>query len=157
MTSGFKLGVYSRHQLRGVHPDLVRVVERAIQLTRVDFRVTEGLRSYTRQVELVASGASRTMDSRHITGHAVDLAALVGGRASWSWGLYEQLAEAMREAAAFEGVAVTWGGCWDRSLSELAHADITDAVSDYVGRMRAAGRKPFLDGPHFELHRRVYL
>ena len=66
-----------------MHPDLVRVVERAIQITTQDFRVQEGLRTRERQAELVARGASRTMNSRHLTGHAVDLVALGGGEVSW--------------------------------------------------------------------------
>jgi len=69
----------SRDKLAGVHPDLVRVVERAIELTEIDFVVTEGLRTVERQKQLVAAGASATMNSRHITGHAVDVAALVAG------------------------------------------------------------------------------
>ena len=78
--SGFHLGTRRRARLEGVHPDLVRVVERAIELTEVDFTVLEGLRNVSRQKELVAAGASQTMNSRHLTGHAVDLGALVGMR-----------------------------------------------------------------------------
>jgi peptidoglycan L-alanyl-D-glutamate endopeptidase CwlK len=68
-----------------VHPELVRVVERAIQITTQDFRVQEGLRTRERRAKLVARGASRTMNARHLTDHAVDLAALGGGEISWQW------------------------------------------------------------------------
>lgn len=124
----FRLSSRSRSRLAGVHPDMVRVVERAITLTPVDFMVTEGLRTIERQRKLVAAGASRTMNSRHITGHAVDVAAIVGGKVRWDWPLYPRIAKAFREAARIEGVKIVWGGDWPR----------------------------LRDGPHFELDRSVY-
>jgi hypothetical protein len=119
----YTLGATSRSRLKGVHPDLVRVVERAIQISRVDFRVTEGRRTLARQKQLMASGATRTMNSRHLTGHAVDLVALVGGKVRWDWPLYHQIAAAMKQAAKELRVPLTWGGDW----------------------------RTFKDGPHFEL------
>ena len=124
----FKLGKRSIERLQGVHPDLVRVVERAIDLTTVDFTVLEGLRSPERQQTLVASGASQTLNSRHITGHAVDLGAWVDNQVDWSWPLYHQIANAMKAAANELGIPIVWGGDW----------------------------KTFKDGPHFELDRRYY-
>ena len=124
----FKLGKRSIERLQGVHPDLVRVVERAIDLTPVDFTVLEGLRSPERQQTLVASGASQTLNSRHITGHAVDLGAWVDNQVDWSWPLYHQIANAMKAAATELGIPIVWGGDW----------------------------KTFKDGPHFELDRRYY-
>ena len=124
----FKLGKKSIERLQGVHPDLVRVVERAIDLTPVDFTVLEGLRSPERQQTLVASGASQTLNSRHITGHAVDLGAWVDNQVDWSWPLYTKIANAMKAAANELGVAIVWGGDW----------------------------RTFKDGPHFELDRRYY-
>ena len=124
----FKLGKRSIERLQGVHPDLVRVVERAIDLTPVDFTVLEGLRSPERQKILVASGASQTLNSRHITGHAVDLGAWVDNQVDWSWPLYHQIANAMKAAATELGIPIVWGGDW----------------------------KTFKDGPHFELDRRYY-
>ena len=146
----YRLSALSRRRLIGVHPDLVRVVERAIELTDVDFRVQEGVRPLARQQRLVAAGASQTLDSRHLTGHAVDLAALVGKEIRWDWPLYTAIAHAMRDAAVELGVSVRWGGCWcvlDR------HADPEAVLIDYAARRRAQGKKPFLDGPHFELAR----
>jgi peptidoglycan L-alanyl-D-glutamate endopeptidase CwlK len=132
----FVLGRRSKQRLRGVHPDLVAVVERAITLTPVDFTVLEGLRDEARQRELVAAGASRTMRSRHLTGHAVDLGAWVGGQVSWDWPLYHHIARAMFDAADNLGVAMRWGGNWgERYTKQLAD---------------------FADGPHYELARRVY-
>ena len=123
-----------RARLEGVHRDLVRVVERARQA--VPFIVTEGLRTRERQARLVAIGASRTMSSRHLTGHAVDLAcwlddgdgAVDQGEIRWDWMLYEQIGAAMKVAAKELGVPIVWGGDWSS----------------------------FRDGPHFELDRRAY-
>ena len=79
----YSLGERSRQRLEGVHHDLVRVVERAIQITPVDFTVLEGLRTIQRQQQLLAAGATTTLKSRHLTGHAVDLGAFVGGEVRW--------------------------------------------------------------------------
>ena len=124
----FILGSRSVSRLKGVHPDLVAVVNRAIKLTEVDFAVLEGLRTHTRQIELVKAGASQTMNSRHLTGHAVDLGAYVGGAVRWDWPLYYKIAAAMKKAAAELGVPIEWGGDW----------------------------KSFKDGPHFQLSRKKY-
>lgn len=119
----FKLGARSVARLAGVHPDLRKVVERAIEITDVDFTVLEGLRSKTRQRQLVNSGASKTMNSRHLTGHAVDLGAYVGGEVSWDWPLYYKIADAMKQAADEMNQPIEWGGDW----------------------------RTFKDGPHYQL------
>lgn len=124
----FRLSARSLSRLEGVHPHLVRVVKRAIELTPVDFTITEGLRTRERQLQLVAAGASQTKNSRHLTGHAVDVAALVGGEVRWDWPLYGRIAAAFKQAASEEGVDIVWGGDW----------------------------KTLRDGPHFELNRNVY-
>lgn len=116
----FVLGAKSKERLKGVHPDLVRVVERAIQLTEVDFTVLEGLRTTARQQQLVKSGASKTMRSRHITGHAVDLAATIDGEIRWDWPLYHKIAKAVKQAAAELKVPIEWGGDW-RSFKDGPH------------------------------------
>ena len=115
----------SERNLKGVHPDLVKVVRRSAK--KADFIVTEGLRTTARQKQLVAAGASKTMNSRHITGHAIDVAALVGGKVRWDWGLYPIIANEMKKAAKELNVPIVWGGDWK-----------------------------FRDGPHFELDRRKY-
>jgi len=125
----FRLSERSRARMRGVHPALVDVIEAAIHITPVDFMVTEGLRTPARQASLVRAGASRTLNSRHITGHAVDVAAMVDGAIRWDWPLYPRIAEAIKTAAKAKGVALVWGGDWPR----------------------------LRDGPHFELDRRVFL
>ncbi len=124
----FRLSARSRARMKGVHPALVEVIEAAIRTTPVDFMVTEGLRTAARQAALVKAGASRTLNSRHLTGHAVDIAAMVDGQVRWDWPLYPRIAEAIKAAAKARGVALVWGGDWSR----------------------------LRDGPHFELDRRVF-
>lgn len=121
----------STRNLEGVHPDLARIVRQAFALLAerddgLGAIVTEGRRSLTRQAELVKAGASRTMRSRHITGHAIDLAATVNGEVRWDWPLYPKLAAVMKQAAG--AVPIVWGGDW----------------------------KTLVDGPHFELDRLAY-
>ena len=109
----FRLSKRSLSRLEGVHPDLVRVVKAAIKTTKVDFTVLEGLRTLERQKQLVARGASTTMNSRHLTGHAVDIAPYIDGEISWHWPDYHELAKYIRGAAKHEGVKnLEWGGDW---------------------------------------------
>jgi len=119
----FKLGATSLTRLKGVHPDLVKVVTRAIEISTLDFTVLEGLRTMERQKALVEAGSSQTLKSRHLTGHAVDLGAWVDDQVDWSWPLYARIAGAMKMAAKEVNVPIEWGGDW-----------IT-----------------FKDGPHFQL------
>ena len=116
----FVLGSKSLARLNGVHPDLVKVVKAAIKLSEVDFTVLEGLRTLTRQKQLFAAGATKTLNSRHLTGHAVDLGALIGGTVRWDWPLYFKIAAAMKKAAADLGIPVEWGGDW-RTFKDGPH------------------------------------
>lgn len=141
-------------RIQGVHPDLVKVVERAIQITPVDFTVLEGLRTIQRQQELLKSGATTTLKSRHLTGHAIDLGAFVGGEVRWDWPLYYKLAEAVKQAAIELSTPIVWGGVWDKLLNDLG--DTEDEVAQYVVRRKALGKRAFIDGPHFELSRKEY-
>lgn len=109
---GFSLSQKSLSRLEGVHPDLVKVVKRAIELTPVDFVVLEGIRTQARQKTLLRAGATTTMNSRHLTGHAVDLGAWVGGQVRWDWPLYHQIAAAVKQAANEVSVPIEWGGDW---------------------------------------------
>lgn len=116
----YAFGSRSLQRLEGIHPDLRRVMDRAIATTDLDFTVLEGLRSLERQKKLVASGASKTLKSRHLTGHAVDIAPLIEGKVSWDWPLYHKLAKIVKAAAAHEGVQIEWGGDW-RSFKDGPH------------------------------------
>ena len=124
----YVLGRRSLSRLGGVHNDLVKVVKRAIAISEVDFTVLEGLRTLDRQKTLVANGASTTLNSRHLTGHAVDLGAWVDGEVSWHWPHYHKIADAMKQAAEELDVKIEWGGDW----------------------------KKFPDGPHFQLNWKKY-
>lgn len=148
----FRLGAKSEDNLIGVDERLVRCVRRAIVVTTVDFGVFEGLRDVERQRKLVADGVSRTMNSKHLTGHAVDLVPYIGGRLQWQMPACIQVAIAMREAATAFGVTLTWGACWDRRISELDPRQMDDEVEEYAARFRLhAKRHPLIDGPHFEV------
>lgn len=106
------LGSRSLSRLEGVHPDLVRVVRKAADLSTLDFTVLEGLRTLARQKQLLAQGATTTMRSRHLDGHAVDLGAIVAGQVRWDWPLYYKVAEVVKAAAQAEQVPLEWGGDW---------------------------------------------
>lgn len=149
----FALSARSLKSLDGVHADLVRVVKRAIQITPIDFVVTEGLRTRERQAQLVAAGASQTLASAHLRGEAFDIAALVDNEVRWDWPLYDTLAEAFRTAAVLCDVPLTWGGAWGRALNGYPSA--ADAKAAYLDDCRTTGRRPFLDGPHYQLHGRA--
>jgi len=151
----YKLGNKSLQELAGVHPDLVAVVQRAIELTVQDFTVHDGIRTLAEQQRLVATNASQTLDSRHLTGHAVDLVPIVNGKPRWEWDPIYRIADAMRMAARERGVPLRWGGCWDRLLTDSDDSP-EDMVNDYGARRRAANKKAFVDGPHFELPRDKY-
>ena len=121
---GYQFGARSLARLNGVHPDLVRVMKRAIGCSTIDFTVLEGMRTLERQKQLMASGATRTMNSRHLTGHAVDIAPLINGEVRWDWPLYHQLAAIVKKAAAELEVPIQWGGDW-RSFKDGPHWELT--------------------------------
>lgn len=140
----FVLGKRSLDNLKGVHADLVKVVKRAIEITDIDFSVIEGVRTQARQRELLKKGATKTMNSRHLTGHAVDIVPLVDGKVSWDFNYYYPLAKAMAQAATELGVSIRWGGAWTRITGK------SGTPQEWVKAYRAGGGR-FLDGPHFEI------
>ena len=152
----FTLSSRSLSKLEGVHESLVNIVKEAIQATKVDFGVICGTRTKQEQAELVKKGASKTMNSKHLpqesTGksHAVDLMAYIGSRASWELNLYDDIADAMRVGAIMEGVDVTWGGAWHKTLNSW-RGSAHDLMNEYIDTRRGQGRKPFIDGPHFQI------
>ena len=116
----FRFGARSKERLKGVHPDLVAVMNRALQISPMDCTFVEGLRTEARQKQLVAAGASMTMRSRHLTGHAVDIAPWVGGTVRWDWPLFHKLAVAVKSAAVELSVPIEWGGDW-RNFKDGPH------------------------------------
>lgn len=147
----FKLSGRSQSKLEGVDPQLVEVVEKAITLTKVDFGVIEGLRTEEKQKELVAAGASQTMKSKHLHGHAVDLMAYVNGRGCWELNVYDEIADAMKEAAYELDVMIRWGAAWNIDDLALWEGTAEEAMNHYIDERRSQGRRPFIDAPHFEL------
>ena len=129
-----------------MNAQLVQVVQGVGEL--MDVAVLEGLRTQSRQAQLVAAGASKTMKSKHLTGQAVDLGVVVGRDVRWDWPLYLKLAEAVQGVAKRLEVPIRWGGCWSLLNVDQSPEQLQDA---YVARCKREGRKPFLDGPHFEV------
>lgn len=147
----YKLSQKSLDRLAGVDPKLVAVVKRAIQLTSVDFGVTEGLRTLETQKKYVAAGKSQTLKSKHIDGKAIDLVAYVDGQVSWELNLYDNIADAMAKAAKELNVKLRWGGAW--SVPNIAEwkGTMESAMNSYIDTRRKEGKRPFIDGPHFEM------
>lgn len=149
----YRLGQKSEANLAGVHPGVVAVVRRAILITEIDFAVHDGLRTMEEQRKYVATGASRSLDSYHLTGDAVDLVPYVGGKLRWEHALCNEIARAMREAAGQEGVRLVWGRVWDTELFELDPDDFEGERDLYVQRYQriwGPKKKPLDDGPHFQ-------
>ena len=147
----YKLSKKSLSRLEGVKPELVEVVKTAITMSSVDFGISQGLRTIEQQRELVAKGASQTMKSRHLTGDAVDVFAVVGGRVSWELSVYDDIADAFAAAAQEHDVSIRWGAAWH--IPNIAEYDGTasDAMMEYIDLRRSQNRKPFIDAPHIEL------
>tara|TARA_R100000935_G_scaffold11262_1_gene22712 strand:- start:184 stop:639 length:456 start_codon:yes stop_codon:yes gene_type:complete len=147
----FKLSARSEGKLEGLDPRLVAVVKSAIHRSKIDFGVICGMRTLEEQRELVEKGASQTMKSKHLQGYAVDLMAYIGSRGSWELNLYDDIADAMAEAAREIDVPIRWGAAWNVSNIAQFTGDMEDAMNHYIDERRSQNRRPFIDGPHFEL------
>ena len=147
----YKLSTRSQERLMGVEPELKEVVYEAIKVTKIDFGVIEGLRTEEKQKQLVESGASQTMKSKHLEGRAVDLMAYIGGRGSWELNVYDEIADAMKAAAVKVDVAVRWGAAWTVTDIREWEGTMEEAMNSYIDTRRGQGRSPFIDAPHFEL------
>ena len=153
---GFKLSNRAKGKREGVHPDMVAVVERAIELTKVDFGVTYGVRTVEEQEKLVASGRSQTMKSKHLIqdsgySHAVDVLAYIDGDVCWELNVYDEICDAMAAAAKETGASIKWGAAWSEGDIRTYKGSAEDAMNAYIDLRRSQQRRPFLDGPHFEL------
>ena len=157
----FVLGQTSKNNLHGVHADLVKVVELAITLSDIDFRVHEGIRTILKQKQNIAAGVSWTMNGRHLTGHAVDLVPWrdTDGdgdcELSWDWESCYKVARAVQKAAQKLKISIVWGGVWDRLLNDLPE-NLQKEVKAYSARRKKLGKSVKLDAPHFELSRASY-
>ena len=147
----FKLSGRSMKKLKGVNEGLVAVVKDAIGITKVDFGVTFGLRTLEEQKKLYESGRSQTMKSKHLEGRAVDLVAYFGSDISWELNVYDDICDAMAEAARKNDVAIKWGAAWSEGDIREYAGTAEDAMNAYVDLRRSEGRRPFIDAPHFEM------
>ena len=148
----YKLSKRSLDRLDGLDERLVSVVKSAIHRTKIDFGVICGMRTMEEQKALVEKGASQTMKSKHLQGYAVDLMAYIGSRASWELNLYDDIADAMAEAAREVDVPIRWGAAWTVSnIAQFTGGTMEDAMNSYIDERRTQSRRPFIDGPHFEL------
>ena len=151
----FNLSNRSRNKLDGVHPQLVAVVEGAIKLTKVDFGVTYGVRTIAEQEKLVAAGRSQTMKSKHLIqddgfSHAVDVVAYDGSDVVWELNVYDDICDAFKVAARDVGISIKWGAAWSEG-DIRSYGTAEDAMNAYIDLRRSQGRRPFIDGPHFEV------
>ena len=148
----FTLSQRSLGRLDGVKNELHSVVTTAIGLTNVDFGVTCGLRDLKTQEDLVARGASQSLKSKHLTGEAVDVVAYIGGsRISWELNLYDDIADAFKEASIKEGVSIRWGASWHIPQFDKWEGTAEEAMMEYIDLRRSLGKRPFIDAVHFEL------
>lgn len=147
----FKLSSRSMKKLKGVDEGIVAVVKDAIGITKVDFGVTFGLRTLEEQKKLYESGRSQTMKSKHLEGRAVDLVAYFGSDISWELNVYDDICDAMAEAARKNDVAIKWGAAWSEGDIREYAGTAEDAMNAYVDLRRSEGRRPFIDAPHFEM------
>ena len=152
----FKLSGRSLGKLEGVHPVLVDTVKRAIEVSSVDFGVIYGVRSLAEQKRLYEAKRSQTMKSKHLVqedeySHAVDLMAYDGSDPSWDIVMYDDIADAMKEAALETGAKICWGAAWQ--IDDIAKWDGTmeQAMNAYIDLRRSQSRRPFIDGPHFQI------
>ena len=148
----FKLSARSLKNLEGVDQRLVDVVKLAITLTKVDFGVIEGVRTPEKQLEYFQKGASQiAVGGSHVQGKAVDLMAYIGDRGSWEINLYDDIADSMKFAAIQLNLPICWGAAWHIPDIRKWDGTMQDATDAYVKLRYSQGKRPFLDGPHFEI------
>ena len=159
----YRFGTRSRREMKGVHPSLIKVAFKALELTKIDFSVIDGVRTKIEQERMVQRGVSQTMNSKHLIqkdghGHAIDVVPYFNGKVRWEWPLIFEMAEAFFIAAEFYDVTLTWGGAWTERHEEFEHNLDIDfhAASEfmqlrYIKKRKKENKRPFLDGPHFQL------
>ena len=152
----FRLSNRSLDKLEGVHPDMVETVKKAIELTKVDFGVTYGVRDLAEQERLFKSGRSQTMNSKHLIqdsgySHAVDVVAYDGSNVVWELNVYDDIADAMKQSANDLGFKIRWGAAWHIDSIGDYEGSMEDAMNEYIDLRRSQGKRPFIDAPHYEL------
>jgi peptidoglycan L-alanyl-D-glutamate endopeptidase CwlK len=147
-TYGWKFGNRSEIKMTGIDKDLEKVTRRALELSPVDFGITCGLRTQHEQNQLRAQGKSQAKHSRHQDGMAVDVVAYIDGKVSWDLKHYVTISDAFAKACKELDVPLRWGGAWTHNLNN--HTG-TEAHKAYVSLRKSQGRRPFIDGPHYEI------
>lgn len=148
----FRLSQRSITRLAGVDNRLVQCVHRAIQVTTVDFAVVDGLRTPEKQMEYFRKSVSQIAEGgKHVEGKAVDLMAYVGTRGSWELNLYDEIADAMKQAAIELDVPLRWGAAWNVPDIRKWQGNMESAMNHYIDERRKQGKRPFIDAPHFEI------
>lgn len=150
--SRFKFSKRSLDHIDDIDENLAAVCHTAIDLTKIDFGIIDGVRTLEEQQALVDAGASQTLNSKHLNGEAVDVMAYVGARGSWELPLYAKIADAFKASAIQHGVIIRWGGAWHIPDIREWQGDMQSAMDDYVRTRRKQGRRPFVDAGHFELN-----
>jgi len=121
---GFKYSNRSLGNLKGIHPDLRKVADRAIEISKVDFIITDGLRTLKEQREFVRKGASKTMKSRHLYGLAIDFVAIVANKVTYKVSAMRTVSEAFKAAARELGIEIEWGGDW-KKFQDTPHIQLS--------------------------------
>jgi len=121
--NNFHFSQRSLKALAGVNSELVKIAYRALELTNIDFVVVEGVRSKETQERYVREGKSQTMNSRHLTGHAIDFVALRDGKATYDAKAMTQVALAFKAAAKELKIPVVWGGDW-KNFKDTPHVEL---------------------------------
>ena len=147
----FKLSSRSLAKLEGIHPDMIKICMEAINLTKIDFGITCGMRTLAQQEELVRTKRSQTLKSKHLKGLAVDVVAYFGSEVSWDGAVYDDIADAFAQASRNLSIPVRWGGAWHINSISDYNDNMEAATNSYVDTRRRQGKRPFFDGPHFEL------
>lgn len=159
----YKFGNRSKREMKGVHLGLVDVAHEALKITSIDFSVIDGVRTKLEQGRMVQKGLSQTMKSKHLVqpdgyGHALDVVPFFNGKIRWEWPLIFEVTEAFFIAAETLGIELVWGGAWTEKHEEYDHnlnSDFFPAAEfmqlKYIKKRNKENRKPFLDGPHFQL------
>lgn len=147
-TYDWKFGNRSEMKLVDVDETLVKVVRLALTYSSIDFGVTCGLRTQHEQNQLYIQGKSKVKHSRHQDGAAIDIVVYKGGKVTWDLHDYVTAAEGFHLAAKELGVDLRWGAAWTRNLKDVS---AREAHNSYVSLRKQQGKRPFIDGPHFEI------
>lgn len=125
-----KFGTRSLKNMKGLHSDLLKVLNEAIKTPPFDFAVTDGFRTMAEQKKFVKEGKSKTLKSRHLSGKAVDVMCYVDGKGTWRIPVYQKFAKHVLSCAKKLGIAIVWGGNWS-SFPDYVHFELDKTKYGY--------------------------